>query len=1476
MNKTPPAAPGGAAHDPCAEHLRARPVAATFSLLLPLGVVLAVATVLVGLVLAALRWALATEDGTRWVLQRTPYVSASGWQGALLGGQWRASQLRIQWQGGRAGLTLDDVQADGVELRMRPADAPGSWLAVHATRLQARSGTLNTGTHGDKPLTLPASLALPLQVHVDTVTLQSLAIDTLAPLTDMRVDRLALDSRPGAQHTIDSFTLQWHGWAATGRAQLGHAAPMPLQASVSITPAAEAAAPGWAAVLQASGPLARVDLQGALRGVPRTNRPAPALDLQALVLPQQTGMLSSLQLKTSNLDLAALHTAAPQTQLNGSATLTSRAMNAPLSASVQLDNAQPGRWNEGRLPVARLLLDVAGRLDQLQRVEAPHFEVWLAEGSSTAASGTAPAGKLTGSAQWRGHSLQLDTRLVDVAPQRLDSRAAAMRVSGPLALTIDGLPSPDRDATSATPPWRAEWLLDLEGRLDTTPQPVQLKLQGTADAQRVLLQQARAQTGAAVADLSGSLQKLPRGDWQLSSAGALAGFDPLPWFPGEPGSAWRQGPHRLSGSWKFDVRLPADALALARTAPLALLQRVAGNGNLRVADAVLAGVPLQAEAVLTHAPTAPAARPGAAGAPAANSGAVTLHADLRMAGNTLVVDGKGDPAGSGSGDRWRAELKAEHLANLATLAKLHPALAEWVPHKGTATLTLAADGRWPQLRTEGSARAQQLQLGSWALARGQADWLLDSRESQPLSMTLDLAGLQRGKQRADQLRGTVLGTLEAHRIDIEALLPVSPSGASAQLLATPATGTRAQLRAQGGWMAQAGGGGRWRTQVERLLVAGWDRSVALPVSTGSPAAAPPSTATTPGASVSPLAVQRSGSTEAPWAEASDLRGELLFDGTGALKTLTAQPGRLRLADTATLRWDDIRLDFGAAAPRIDLRADVEAFALAPLLARLQPDMAWQGDLRVAGRVVVQAAERFDADVLLDRVSGDLRLAGADTPQAMGLAGLRLALSAHDGLWTFKSELVGQTLGELRGTVQARTTPSARWPAPDAALDGQLQLRVADIGIWNAWIPPGWRMVGSVQGMAALSGRFNDPRYTGELTGSKLGLRNLLQGVNVGDGEVTVRLDGDTARIDRFALRAGEGTLTVGGTAVLGNKPEARLQLKAERFRVLGRVDRQLIASGQAEMVLAANSLKLDGRVVADEGLFDASKSNAPSLDDDVSVRRQSADDLPAAEFAAQRQRSSWLVAVDLGVDLGEKLRVRGHGLDTVLEGRLRLTTPGSRLALSGSINAVGGTYAAYGQKLSIERGIIAFNGPPDSARLDVLALRPNIDTRAGVSITGNWMTPRVRLYSDPDLTDNEKLSWLVLGRAPAGLGRNDTALLQRAAVALLAGEGEAPTDALLRNLGIDELSLRQTDGDVRETVISLGKQLSRRWYVGYERGVNSTTGTWQLIYRIAQRFTLRAQSGLENSLDVIWVWRLGETPAQAPAGAVRKLIPLPP
>jgi translocation and assembly module TamB len=1423
----------------------------------------------------SLRWVLATESGAAWLLARLPGVQASGIRGSVLGGELRLQQLRITWKNGQASLTLDDVQASGLRWRWRPTDAaPGTWVALDMDRLVAGQAHYVHGPSSPDPLTLPASLALPLQLSLREAEVATLRIDTLAPATGLRVRGLVLDSRAGAAHSIEALEGRWQGLAMQALARVANAPPFATEARVPLRPAADGDRPAWGAALSASGPLERLAVQATLRGVQREGQPAAALDLRSEVRPFQAWPLGELDLKTSQLNLASLHPSAPATRLTGSAVVQSRAIDAPIAAKVKLDNALPGRWNEGHLPVSRVELDLSGRIDQPDRLDLSRFSVDLADA-------TRSAGRWTGQGHWAGHRLVLDTRLEGVNPQRLDGRAAAMRLSGPLALDLLGLPSLDPAATGSPPPWLARLQLNLEGLPDATPQPVKLKLEAEADANRIELKQVLARTGTARADAQARLQRSgPAASWQLVTRGELAHFDPAPWVPGDAsaqGTAWRRGPHQLSGQWQLDVRLPADA---ARLPPLALAQRLAGNGSLQLKDSLLAGLPLQADATLAYTPG-----PSTAADSGSGSGSGSLQLRLNLAGNSLSAEGRGNPAGNGESDQWRGELQADQLAALAPLARVLPDLADWAPSQGSARLQLSATGRWPDLHTEGHADVQQLKAGTLALTRGSFGWQLDTGRNQPLAMTLDVAGLRLGKQRADQLRGTVRGVLAAHRIDLEAVLPLLPPPAAATVLglAMPvpapasqaASGTRALLAAQGAWLPQPeGGGGRWRAVVNRLAVGGWDgRPLAHWVASASPAAS----AAAPAAAAAWL----SGPT---WADASDLRAELQFDAAGTLVALRADAGRMRLADTASLRWDAVSIDLQASPARIELNAEVEPFAVAPLLARLQPEMGWQGDLSLGARVVVQAGDRYTADIQVERRSGDLAAGstspppapGSPTgspPQAMGLSELKLALSARDGVWAFQGDMAGATLGELRGRLQARTTPEARWPGTDAPLQGELQLRVADIGIWNAWVPAGWRISGTLQGMARIDGRFGAPRYTGELNGSKLALRNLLQGVNVNDGDVVVRLAGDNAVIERFALRGGEGTLSITGNASLGESPRARLQLQAERFRVLGRVDRQLITSGQATLDLNKDALRVDGRIGVDEGRFDISSANAPTLDDDVNVRRPGMPVVDTTEATAQRPRRN--VAVNIDLDLGQQLRLRGYGLDTGLRGQVKISSPAARLAINGTVTAEDGTFTGYGQKMQIERGVVAFSGPPGDPRLDVLAIRPNLDMRVGVTLSGNLSTLRVRLFSDPEMSENAKLSWLLLGREPDGLGRTDTALLQRAAVALLAGGGEAPTDALLRNLGIDELSLRQSDGDVRETVITLGKQLSRRWYVGYERGVNSTTGTWQLIYRIAQRFTLRAQSGLENSIDLIWVWRVDETP-EPPAGSVRKSVVTPP
>jgi translocation and assembly module TamB len=168
---------------------------------------------------------------------------------------------------------------------------------------------------------------------------------------------------------------------------------------------------------------------------------------------------------------------------------------------------------------------------------------------------------------------------------------------------------------------------------------------------------------------------------------------------------------------------------------------------------------------------------------------------------------------------------------------------------------------------------------------------------------------------------------------------------------------------------------------------------------------------------------------------------------------------------------------------------------------------------------------------------------------------------------------------------------------------------------------------------------------------------------------------------------------------------------------------------------------------------------------------------------------------------------------------------------------------------------LRFTGPFDNPALDILAIRPNLAVRVGVQVSGTALLPRVRLYAEPDLAEAEKLAWLVLGRSGAN-GGAETAVLQQAAMALLGGKGKGLSAGLAAALGLDELSFRgansNLDGTTSAAAVTLGKRLSSNIYVAYERSVAGTLGTVYVFYDLSRRFTLRAQTGEQSAIDLIF------------------------
>ena len=646
------------------------------------------------------------------------------------------------------------------------------------------------------------------------------------------------------------------------------------------------------------------------------------------------------------------------------------------------------------------------------------------------------------------------------------------------------------------------------------------------------------------------------------------------------------------------------------------------------------------------------------------------------------------------------------------------------------------------------------------------------------------------------------------------------------------------------------------------------------------------------ARIASLALQLQDSTRpGPWKLELDQALALKLASSASGSTLEAAAGTASLSGpvpgSAKVTWQPVAWAQDGNRSRLRTTGTLQGLPIGwlDLLAASNAQTAQlglKGDLVLDGDWDVQAAQTLRVSANLHRRSGDLLLqagddAGKGAPGTIS-AGIR---SASIGLRTngdtlsaslrWDSEHAGQAEADLATRIR-QTDGNWSWPA-DAPLTGSVRASLPRVGIWSVLAPPGWRMRGTLAANAKLSGTRLAPQWTGTLQADDLALRSVVEGIELRDGRLRATLEGQRLNITEFSLRGAPtaasnrsavpnndgGTLTATGSASWASATPAGIQLdmqaQAAALRISTRADRRLTVSGTLQARLAQGKLALQGALKADQALFILPDENTPSLGSDVVVRTRST--ALAAPSPATPVASKNTPEVALELDLGNDFHLVGRGLDTRLAGKLNLragpTLAGPRV--TGELRTIRGSYRAYSQQLDIDEGVLRFNGPYDNPSLDVLAIRPNLSVRVGVQITGTALAPRIRLYSESDLSDAEKLAWLVLGRSAAN-GGAEAAVLQQAALALLGGNGKGLSGGLAAALGLDELSFSgsasKSDGSTSAAAVTFGKRLSRDFYVAYEHSLAGTLGTLFIFYDLSKRFTLRAQTGEQSAIDLIF------------------------
>jgi translocation and assembly module TamB len=432
---------------------------------------------------------------------------------------------------------------------------------------------------------------------------------------------------------------------------------------------------------------------------------------------------------------------------------------------------------------------------------------------------------------------------------------------------------------------------------------------------------------------------------------------------------------------------------------------------------------------------------------------------------------------------------------------------------------------------------------------------------------------------------------------------------------------------------------------------------------------------------------------------------------------------------------------------------------------------------------------------------------------------------------------------VRGQATARRDPAL--PPANYPLSGLLRVESAALTGIPVLVPEIDRSDGSLDASVAVAGTLGNPRFDGEF--------------HVRDGRFdlyrTNLLFSDVALDGRFVgdelVFDGRGKTARGSIAFDGrfSWPEdvmtGAMRLQGEQLLVADTPEFRIVASPDIALTAGRDGYEVTGRVLIPQARIapkDLSTTVATSPDERV-VGLEVEEEGPST---LERVRSR------VTVEIGNDVRVDSYGLKARLGGAVTvITQPDDVVRGDGSIRIVEGEYKAFGQYVRIVRGVLSYEKTPlDQPTLDLVGEREikQEDIVVSINVRGTLGAPFITLSSEPPLPENEALSYLLTGRSINTLQSGEAASLDSAAQSLAVSGGGFLLGGIGTRIGLDEVSVEQTGED--DTSVVLGKFLSPKLFVSYGISIAEAINTIKLRYTLNERWSLKAEAGLEQAADV--------------------------
>lgn len=558
--------------------------------------------------------------------------------------------------------------------------------------------------------------------------------------------------------------------------------------------------------------------------------------------------------------------------------------------------------------------------------------------------------------------------------------------------------------------------------------------------------------------------------------------------------------------------------------------------------------------------------------------------------------------------------------------------------------------------------------------------------------------------------------------------------------------------------------------------------------------------------------------------------------------------------------------------RADAHLQLEAFPVAGLYALLEQDTAGVGGTVTvtAGLSGTRANPVSSGSFSLSNATfGEFRAPFIDGTFDYHDQGLRGALH----LWRSGQQILDV---QVHLPLDLALEPVPRRQLPDTLSVGARADSV-DLSVLEALTPAVRQVTGVFSADLGIAGTWDAPRLRGALNIAHAAATIPAMNVRYEGINGRLALSGDTIRIESLSTRSERGQADVTGFMRLEQltHPVLDLQIAANEFKALdlkGNV--AITASGKVSLEGPVFGATLTGHANVTSGVLyfaDLVQKRIVNLD-------ELADTSLAALIAQQRLGPEFenvfldsLRIDDLELEMGSDVWLRSNEANIQLAGSAHLTKRRDQYLVSGTLQALRGTYrlkvGPVSREFVVSQGTVRYFGTPDQdAALDIQAkhtvhpvptrTQPNPpDITVVAHIGGTLLVPKITLQAEKlDLSQTEIISYLLFGKSSVDLAGGEGGIADQRAVlqsALAVLSGEIEQTIVSGGVPVDYVEIRPGGGvqgaPLSSWQLAVGRQLGPKTFLvvnagfceGQEVGLRSALGL-ALQFRISPEWRTEA------------------------------------